>query len=180
MPKPIRHSGLSLAVRKALKEHAGKPEEWRFIIPEASDYLLGKFNLPREKLERVRMIEAHALRLQETTVRVSQGVPVTIRTARSIIQKAFEQIPGFVERNKQNLDKSQLQNLRELETSLKKDLKKLEGIPDELPTTLSQEFLKTATSLYGEELKNELGPELFEKYLKAMRKTQKVLAGRKK
>ncbi|HIH21438.1 MAG TPA: hypothetical protein HA222_02105 [Candidatus Diapherotrites archaeon] len=63
---------------------------------------------------------------------------------------------------------------------MKKDLKKLEGIPDELPTTLSQEFLKTATSLYGEELKNELGPELFEKYLKAMRKTQKVLAGRKK
>lgn len=180
MPKTIKHTRLSVALRKALEDVSEPHLEHRFTIPAASDHFLGKFNLAPEKLERVRMLEAHSLRLQESIARVNERAPLTIRTARKIIDKVISQIPGYIERNRQNLKLTQAQNLRELEANLRRDLQKIKEAPGEVPTTLSRNFLQTATALYGEELRNELGAELAEKYFKAMRRTQKALAVRKR
>ena len=50
--KRIGITELSRNVRKVLKQHGGKNIEHRFVLPVASDALLSKLNLPKEKLKK--------------------------------------------------------------------------------------------------------------------------------
>ena len=178
MPKPIKRQGLSFAVKKALEEHGGKKTEHRFTIPEASDALLSRLKLGPERLAKARMTEAHSLRLQESIIKAEQGKPLTMGTARKIVETAARQIPEYLKRNKAS--KQQAQSLEILGKNLQRDLKNLDEMKINLEIELSPQFINTAILLNFNELKSIMGEKSVKRYANAMRKTQSILKNRKK
>lgn len=178
------HGKLSRAVRAELKAHGGKPHEYRFVAPAASDKLLEKIAIKKqwskEKLGQAKKIEAHSTRLIEARNFVGRGKPISTRSAREIIKKAVEQIPDFVKRNSRRLTVEQKKRLQMLLKNLKKDLVRLQGVPDELPNTLHREFLIAASQFNKDAFENLAGKTASDLYRNAIRRTYKILATKSK
>jgi hypothetical protein len=148
---PIKHTGLNITVKKEREEHKDKRVEYPFVVPVASDYLLEKLCLPEETLQKAKQLEAHSFRVLEASSKVNEGIPITIRVARAILEKAAQSIPGYIERNKKWLDRQSI------------------------PTTLSTQFLQTARQLQFDELRQLIGEKTFDKYTKNLRRVFKAL-----
>ncbi len=154
--------------RGALKRYKGKQFEHRYVFAEISDALLAKLELG-EKLARAKQIEAHSTRLLQAMANVERGLSIQIRTARKIIEKAVQEIPVFVERNRTELSQMQLGDLNALQKNLQVDLRRLKGAKDSLPTTLSPSFLETTRAIHMDGLKHLIGEEKFNSYTEQMR-----------
>ncbi|MFA6064991.1 MAG: hypothetical protein WCW44_01775 [archaeon] len=178
--KQIRHSKLSQAVRKAITKKMFGPAEHRATNFAAQRILLERLNLPKEKLARAKRLERHSIRLLEATTQISRGAPITIGLARQIIRHARNEISGFVQRNKQRLYPGQERQMMELYQNLGVDLAKLTKTPSELPTSLSMQFVRDATTMHFEELRTTIGEAAFKRYMTSQKRFQRVLARRGK
>jgi len=176
-PKKVRPEklGLGKAVKRALAEKGGTPLEHHFVHTEASSSILEKLRLPKEKLERAKQMAAHNQRLLEANARVSRGMTMTVKTARIIIERVLEEMPGLIKRHRE-FDRGQLNTLETLKTNLEKDLKKLKSVSDELPTSLAMQFLRNAIDIHNDEMRHLMGKKKFGLYSDAMRRTFRVMS----
>lgn len=176
---------LSRAVKRTLLRYGGHPSEHLFVTPVISDYLLEKLllkdpNLPPGKLGQAKRLAEHNTVLGEAISFAEKKWPISTANARKIIQITLNEMPKYLERNKDKLSEEQVAGLGSMQQKLTEELKKAEELPTDRLARLPIDFLKIANAVHLDELRNLLGEKKFRVYAKALDRVMKLVRERKK
>lgn len=174
---PKRKPTLSAGIRKILAEKNKGGLESKLVTMEASGHLIERLKLPKETEINAKRMVAHSQRILDTQFRIAKKSLISVNAARKIIETVLEELPEFLKR-RSDLSAVQLRNAKDMETSLREDLKKLKNVPGDQLTSLSQDFLGTAKDLHLGALEALMGERKYGLFNRAMIRTMRVMANR--
>lgn len=178
MRKSPGRGALSGIVKRSLKEHGEVKRKHIFVIPEASDHLLRKLKLPPEKLRKAIELEAHSIRLFNAMESRHYNEPITVKSAKKIIEVGLKELPRYAERRGDKLSSNEKASIANLTNHLNTYNAQLRNAPEEFQVDLPLNLIRVVKDVHLDEVKTLLGKKKFNRYFKALIKTREFVAGR--
>ncbi|GEM_PF-3606635 len=169
---------LSARIRDELRLHASQPTLRFHVELEASQYLLSKLKLSPGVFARAKEFASHVIRLDHCLEKASLKRGLKKQVALTILKKALEEIPSFVDHFRSNMKPGELLLYRQWEHDLSKLVRDVQSFAPSEMILVPSGTIYQMRILHQAEFEALLGKEKFARFQKAVTRSV-VIALRK-